>query len=379
MKVFLRWIAVAVALVSTSLAAQSQNPSGQTLSGQWQGTLEAGQSLRLVVVLATNAAGGGYTATFYSIDQSPIGIAANTTVQGNAVRIAVAAAGITFEGKLSPDGNSIAGNFVQGANTTPFTLMRATKETAFALPAPPRAMAADAPMAFEVASIKASNLAAPGRLFTMRGREVLTINTSLSDLITMAYDLHPRQVVGGPPWMTSDKYDITARPQAEGQPSLTQMRAMIRTLLQDRFKLAIHREKRDLPAYALTVGGGGHKLASNTTSPNGPPGLLFKGLGMLPAVNATMGEFAGVMQTAVLDRPVVDRTGLQGRFDFTLSWTPDESQYRQAGIQVPPPPADAKLPGLFTAIQEQIGLRFESVTAPVEVIVIDGVQRPSEN
>ena len=85
------------------------------------------------------------------------------------------------------------------------------------------------------------------------------------------------------------------------------------------------------------------------------------------------------MQSNVLDRPVVDRTGLQGRFDFTLNWTPDESQFRRMGIQVPPPPADAKLPGLFTAIQEQLGLRLESVNAPVEVIVIDRVERPSDN
>lgn len=374
MTLFMRAIVLALVLLSAGLMAQ-----GQKLDGQWQGTLEVGKSLRLVVVMTTNAAGGGYAATFYSIDQSPVGIAANTIVQGGTVRIAVPAGGITFEGKLSPDGNSIAGNFAQGPNTIPLTLVRATKETAFALPALPRAMAADAPMTFEVATIKPSDPNAQGRLFTMRGREILTINTSLSDLINMSYDVHPRQVIGGPAWMTSDKYDVTGRPQGEGQPSLVQMRALIRSLLESRFNLATHREKRDLPAYALTVTGNGHKLTSNATSPNGPPGLLFKGLGVLPAVNATMGEFAGVMQTAVLDRPVVDRTGLQGRFDFTLSWTPDESQFRSMGINVPPPAADAKLPGLFTAIQEQLGLRLESVTAPVEVIVIDRVERPSEN
>jgi uncharacterized protein (TIGR03435 family) len=92
-----------------------------------------------------------------------------------------------------------------------------------------------------------------------------------------------------------------------------------------------------------------------------------------------MADFAGTMQSSVLDRPIVDRTGLQGRFDFTLEWTPDESQFRGFGVQVPPPPPDAKLPGLFTAIQEQLGLRLDSVNAPVEVIVIDSVEKPSEN
>ena len=375
MKTLIRWTIVAVLTLSAVIAAQ-----GQDLAGQWQGTLAVGQGLRLVVVLTTNAAGGGYTATFYSIDQSPVGIAATTTVQGGSVRIGVTAAGITFEGKLSPDGDSIVGTFAQGPSNTPFTLVRAAKETAFAIPSPPRAMAADAPTTFDVATIKPSNPDRPGKLLTVRGREVLTINTTLTDLITMAYEVHTRQVVGGSSWMASDKYDVTGRPLAEGVPNIAQLRGLIRTLLQDRFKLTIHREKRDLPAYALTVGKNGQKLTRNETNPNGLPGLLFKGLGMLPAVNATMADFAGVMQTAVLDRPVVDRTGLQGRFDFTLNWTPDESQFRSMGVQVPQPSPDASgPPGLFTAIQEQLGLRLESVTAPVEAIVIDSVERPSEN
>jgi uncharacterized protein (TIGR03435 family) len=85
------------------------------------------------------------------------------------------------------------------------------------------------------------------------------------------------------------------------------------------------------------------------------------------------------MQSNVLDRPVVDRTGLQGRFDFTLNWTPDESQFRGMGVQVPPPPPDAKLPGLFTAIQEQLGLKLDSTNAPAEVIIIDRVEKVSDN
>ena len=93
-----------------------------------------------------------------------------------------------------------------------------------------------------------------------------------------------------------------------------------------------------------------------------------------------MADFVSVMQSNVLDRPVVDRTGLQGRFDFTLNWTPDESQFRGHG---PPAcrrrPADAKFPGLFTAIQEQLGLKLDSANAPVEVIVIDRVEKPSDN
>jgi uncharacterized protein (TIGR03435 family) len=93
-----------------------------------------------------------------------------------------------------------------------------------------------------------------------------------------------------------------------------------------------------------------------------------------------MANFAGTMQMVVLDRPVVDQTGLAGRYDFTLNWTPDETQFGGAGLRVPPPSDNANAPpGLFTAIQEQLGLRFESTKAPVDVLVVDRVEKPTEN
>ena len=375
MKTLRRWTAVLVLLVSGAVGAQTQN-----LAGQWQGTLGIqGKELRLVFVIAAVGQGNTLAATLYSIDQAPNPIAAQITVQGGAVKLAVAIAGITFDGKLSPDGNSIVGTFTQGPGATPLTLVRAVGDAAFPIPAPPKTLAADAPMTFEVATIKPADpaRAGVGPGITMKPPDVVTFNTTLGYLMGFAYDMHPRQIVGGAPWVESEKYDIVGRPQAAGVPSLPQFRALLRNLIEERFQLKTHREKRNLPAYALVVGSSGPKLTRNETNPNGPPGAGGKGLGVMVFSNATMGDFATVMQGNILDRPVVDRTGLEGRFDFTLSWTPDESQYRQAGIQVPPAPADAKLPGLFTAIQEQIGLRFESVTAPVEVIVIDGAEKPT--
>lgn len=375
MKMFLRMTAL-ILCVSAVVTAQST----QNLAGQWQGTINPGKELRLVFVVTGNAAGGGYSATTYSIDQGPGGVVTTVTAQGATVRFTVSTLGATVEGKLASDGHSIVGTFTQGPGSLPITLTRATKETAWAIPAPPKSMASDAPTTFEVATIKPSDPNRPGKVFTVKGREVITINTTLSDLIGMAYNLHTRQVSGGPSWMESDKYDVNGVPQAEGVPSTEQLRGLIQSLLKDRFKLTTHFEKRDLPAYALTVASGGHKLTQNTTNPNGLPGLFFKGLGNLPARNATMGDFARVMTQAVLDRPVVDRTGLQGRFDFTLSWTPDESQFRSMGVNVPAPSGDPNAPpSLFTAIQEQLGLRLESVNAPVDVMVIDRVERPSEN
>jgi uncharacterized protein (TIGR03435 family) len=107
----------------------------------------------------------------------------------------------------------------------------------------------------------------------------------------------------------------------------------------------------------------------------------LEGLGNLPAVNATMTDFAGVMQGAVLDRPVVDQTGITGRWDFTLLWTPDEFQFGGLGVRPPPPPANtaAAPPDLFTAFQEQLGLKLEATKAMAEVFVIDKVAKPTEN
>ena len=372
----MRFVVVLV-LVALSHGAAAQAPN---MAGNWQGTLQAGKELRIVFVIA-NADGGGLRATMHSIDQGGQGIPVNTaTLQGSTLRMSVAVITGNFEGTVSPDGQTIAGTWTQGAGNLSLTLRRATPDTAWALPGPPKPMPTDKPAFFEVATIKPSIPDRPGKIFTVKGRQVITINTTANDLITFSYDLHARQLVGGPSWMESEKYDVTGQPESQGQPSRTQLSEMMRKLLEDRFRFSFHREKRELPVYAITVLPGGHKLTKNDNNPNGLPGLFFKGLGTLPAMNATMGDFAGVLQGAVLDRPVIDRTGLQGRWDFTLRWTPDDSQFVNMGVRVPPPPNDPDAPpGIFTAFQEQLGLRLESTRGPVEVLVVDRIEKPSEN
>jgi uncharacterized protein (TIGR03435 family) len=108
--------------------------------------------------------------------------------------------------------------------------------------------------------------------------------------------------------------------------------------------------------------------------------LFFRGLGDLGVRNANMADFTGLMQQAVLDRPVLDQTELTGRYDFTLVWTPDDSQFAGMGAKIPPPTDSANAPpNLYTAIQEQIGLKLEATKAPADVMVIDHVEKPSEN
>lgn len=348
----------------------------QDLAGQWQGTLQAGQALRIVFVIT--AGSDGYRTTMYSIDQGGQGISVSgPAVQNGTVRLSVTAIGGSYEGKLGADGRTIDGAWSQGGGSLPLVLTRATPDTAWALPAPPKPMATGVPARFEVASIRPSNPDAQGRLFTVKGRQVLTINTSLADLVSFAYNVHARQISGGPAWMENERFDIVGQPELEGVPNDAQLREMVRRLLEERFSLMTRVEKRDLPIYAIVVSSGGPKLARNDTNPNGLPSLLFKGLGVLPAVNASMDDFARAMQTAVLDRPVVNRTGLPGRYDFTLRWTPDDSQFRSFGVRIPPSTDPNAPPGLFTAIQEQLGLRLESTNGPADVYVIERAERPS--
>lgn len=383
MQKFTRWLIVFATFQAAVFA--------QDLTGSWQGTLtpQPGRDLRTIFKIS-KADDGSLKAVLYSIDQGAQGFGSSSvSLQGSVVKIAIAGLGGGYEGKLSADGNSIAGSWTQG-RTTPLNLVRATPATAWAIPEPPprKPMTAADP-SFEVATIKPSKPGTPGRLFTMRGREFVTINTTVDSIIVMAYGVHVRQIVGGPSWMETDKFDVTAKPDADGIPNRDQISIMMKKLLADRFQLTFHHEQKELSVYALTIAKGGSKLTKSEGDPNGLPSLLFRGLGVLPARNSSMADFASVMQGAVLERPVIDRTGLTGKWDFTLTWTPDETQFvslrppgpppgANGGAPTPPPPGNGA-PDLFTAIQEQLGLKLESTKAPVDVLVIDKVEKPSEN
>jgi uncharacterized protein (TIGR03435 family) len=173
-------------------------------------------------------------------------------------------------------------------------------------------------------------------------------------------------------------------PNAPGRPNIKQMGDILQALLADRFALKYHREQRELPVYAIQLAPGGAKMKETTAGANDPQGFGFRGLGDLIVRNMSMKDFAFGMQSAVTDRPVVDQTGLTGRYDFTLKWTPDDSQFAQFRGAVPPAPpnagdnADAP-PSLYTAMQETLGLKFTATKAMDDVIVIDHIEKPSAN
>src|SRR5580658_687085 len=328
MKKLTLWIMALAALLGSALEAQN-------ITGNWQGTLLAGpQKVRIVFNIALE--NDKLQATLYSIDQPSPPFAATITRDGATVKMTIPSINGSYEGKLSGDGNSIAGTWTQGA-PLPLNLERATPATAWAIPEPPPPpvrMAANANPAFEVATIKPSDPARPGQIVTLRGVEVITTNTTLHDLINLAYWLHPKQLTGGPAWTESDKYDLTGKPDAPGQPNVDQMKMMIQKLLADRFQLKFHFEKRDLPAYVVRIAKTGSKLTKSQADPKDIAGWNF---GRTPSGmtmtfrNSPLSQFTPVLQNS-MDRPVVDQSGLTERYDFTLTFTPDAAQAALLGI-----------------------------------------------
>jgi uncharacterized protein (TIGR03435 family) len=265
-------------------------------------------------------------------------------------------------------------------------LVHATKETAWEIPAPPpppKLMAADADPSFDVATIKPNNSGAPSMQgLTIKGRNFATRNSSLGDLIAFAYQIQAKQIEGGPEWIDKDRYDIAAVPDQEGSPNPQQVRSMVRKLLTDRFGLKFHKDKRELSAFVLTVDKSGQKLAP-TQLKGSLPGIGFgpgKGGLSMRVMNGTIPDFTGFLQSLVLDRPVVDQTGLTSKFDFSFTFTPDDSEFNGHPPQLPKQADDAEAaPGLFEAMQKQLGLKLEAKKTLVDVIVIDKVQKPSAN
>jgi uncharacterized protein (TIGR03435 family) len=360
--------------------------SAQDLTGTWQGTLHAGQDLRLVLKI-TKTDGGGYNAVAYSIDQggAPIPVT-KVTLDGGAVKMAVTAIGGTYEGKMSADGKSIVGSWSQGPNPLPLTYTRATPETEWTIPTPPPPvppMAANADPGFDVATIKPSEPGKPGKGFGFRAGHFVTFNTNMNDLIAFAYGLHSKQIIDAPAWFGTDLFDIEAKPDTEGRPNLKQMGIMVQKLLTERFQLKFHHDKRELSVYAITVAPGGPKMTKTTAAATDQQGFGFRALGDLTVRNMNMADFATWMQSGVMDRPVMDQTGLTDRYDFPLKWTPDDSQFAQfrgVGATPPPPTEDPNAPpSLYTAVQEQLGLKIAPAKLPDDVIVIDHAEKPSAN
>ena len=305
--------------------------------------------------------------------------ATTVTASGSTLKLTFTAINGTYEGKLSPDGKIIEGIWTQGA-PLPLTLTLATRETTWTIPEPPpppRMMDTAAKPEFEVATIKPSDPSRPGFGININQSGIFTTrNTTLADLVKFAFQMHPRQVIGAPAWFDSDKFDISGKPDKPGIPNVTQMHMMVQGLLTDRFSLTFTEEKRDLTAYVITVAKGGLKIHEAESSPvpvpgfGGPPRLGFN------VRNATMPEFASILQAQFLDQPAVDKTGLGNtRYTFVMKFTPDPGTGPMSPpVGTPPPADDAEAPpDLFAAMEQQLGLHIQKTRVPVPVMVIKKV------
>jgi len=251
---------------------------------------------------------------------------------------------------------------------------------------------------FEVASIKLNK---SGDLRAMivppGGGRFTATNIPFQFLITVAFQIKDFQLIGAPAWVRSERYDIEAK--AAGNPGRDEVEKMVQTLLEDRLQFKFHRETKELPIYALVVAKAGklHPAEGECPPrPEGPPPLPEPG--KLPTAFcggffAFPGHLSGqkVPITQLLNllssftgRNVIDKTNLTGKYDIDLQYTPEQGQFPALPGGAPPgmpplPSIDPNGPTLFTALQEQLGLKLESQKAPVEMIVIDSIERPSEN
>jgi uncharacterized protein (TIGR03435 family) len=353
------------------------------IAGTWQGKerTPGGHDLRMVLKIAKDEK-GALSATLYSIDEKgPPMAGSSVSFERGTVRFENDFPRLTYKGKISADGNSISGTVTQ-SGSLPLVLSRAAPGTEWATAAPPTrilSMATEAKPGVEVATIKPIQPGTRLVMLLMQGEHLVVKNISLKYLIQFAYDMPDRQIAGAPGWTDTEKWDIEAKPDTPGMPSIPQMRLIVQSLLTERFALRSHEEKQKLAAFALTVGKNGPKLTKTADASQSPN--FVAPLGMLDARSSTMGEFAHFLQSSILGQPIVDNTGLTGRWDFTLKWTPDETQFTGPGMKVPSQAAEDANgpPPLFTAIQGQLGLKLEPQKVDASVMVIDHVEHPSPN
>ena len=275
-------------------------------------------------------------------------------------------------------------------------VLAAAAALAIAIPVMLGVLHAQDKLKFDVASVKPADRDARGMRFSTTPAAGLEAhNVTLRTLIEYAYNVRSFQISGGPDWMANDRWELLAKPdppepapaadidKAEERRVYDRIRERTRMLLAERFHLAVRRESRDLPVYHLTIAKGGHKLQPATEK-----GGITRDLGRLTGKSAEMENFAVVL-SFVLGRPVIDQTGIAGRYDFDVKWS-EEFDGRQIGkekgIAIPPdahppdgPASDPGGPSLFTALEKQLGLKLESAKGPVDIIVVDRAERPTAN
>jgi uncharacterized protein (TIGR03435 family) len=230
---------------------------------------------------------------------------------------------------------------------------------------------------FEVVTVRPAAPGQAGRSLGWDHRRFGAHNTTISQMMQFAYDVQAKQIIGQPSWFDSDTFDIEGQAET-GEPTAAEWRLMMQRLLTERLKMSFHREPKVMPAYVLTVAKGGPKFtAASTEDMDGFKDVvrIQRGQHMwlkVLGVQGSMRQLAAELQRVEMDRPVVDQTGLTGKYDFTLTATSLKPFF--AGEE--PPTGEDAPPELFTAIREQLGLRLEPTKTAVDCLVLDKVERP---
>ena len=234
-------------------------------------------------------------------------------------------------------------------------------------------MARDADPGWDVVAVKPSDPNSKEIGYRISGRrQIQLLRQTAEAMLIVGYGVHKKQIANAPEWVRTQEWDVTGETDVVGEPDEAQVKGLVRKLLKERFGLTVHTEQREMPVFALTVAKGGAKLKPSDGDPSaladeyehesgGEATFAFK--------NARVGLLTTILDFRT-DKPVVDKTGLMGRYDFTLRYTMDESRV---------PPEVNAAPGLFTAMEEQLGLKLEPVKAAADVLVIDKVERPGAN
>lgn len=368
--------------VNQGCAQTVASDPNQEITGTWQGVLHVAVEMHLVVKIM-KADGGGYRAVFYGIDSSGEAVPANAiTFRDGTVKWTVTADG-SYEGELDTNGNTIKGEWSGLLSSTPVRviLTRVPPELAQKIlvsSLQQSQMAANAHFTYDVISIRPSK-ANEGMSLQPSSDGILIPNTTLLQLIFNAYNVNGTsniskdyQVSGLPGWALSSRFNVEAKMDMNTMVALQrlppkeqwrQRQFMLQALLEDRFKLKIRHGTKELPIYALVFAKGGFKLKESQATRMGG----MAGEGRINFTALSIDDFTFTLSGDV-DRVVVNKTGLKGKYDIALRWTPDEMQST----------TDSG-PSIFTALQEQLGLKLEPTRGPVNILVIDHVEKPSAN
>ena len=355
----------------------------QTIFGTWQGTLPTPDNPRIAFKIESDVGGDGTLhGVLYQFDKVPAAVALTyATLTAPDITVDQVNLDISFKGRLAADGKSITGTWTQEKQSYPLTLALATPDTLFKRsgPAALPPMSPTADPAFEVATIKPTPPGSQDSSSHFRTRDFTAKNRTVHDLIKLAYQVQDRQISGGPSWMADTRFDLAGEPDTPGLPSYDQYRLMIKKLLASRFNLQFHTSQQTFPVYALTRDENASQL--HQSDPELDSGSCYAyatedghadGQSVFQCVGFTMPLFADLLMRFIEDRQIVDKTGLTGSFDLTLT-IPTSAMHGG-----PPGPEDGRAYAFRQAIQS-LGFHLIPKKEPLAVIVIDHLDKPTPN